>query len=133
MSRIRPSVYEDLPSRTFDGTLLTTDQFEKILALGLPERSDRRDTLTLMSSYQNVKLEWMDAVKGEDIKQVAWPAVRLPQHLPNNTLNQSAALEYCKQDQQYGRAWLLEISRECNKEVGFWRFDTKRPLIWSSE
>ena len=66
-----------------------TDQFEKILALGLPERSDRRDTLTLMSSYQNVKLEWMDAVKGEDVKKVAWPAVRLPQHFLNNTLNQS--------------------------------------------
>lgn len=78
MLRIRPSVYEDLLLRVLDGTLLTTDQFEKILALGLPERSDRRDALTLMSSYQNVKLEWMDAVKGKDIKQVAWPAVRLP-------------------------------------------------------
>ena len=78
MLRIRPSVYEDLLLRLLDRTLLTTDQFEKILALGLPERSDRRDALTLMSSYQNVKLEWMDAVKGEDIKQVAWPTVRLP-------------------------------------------------------
>ena len=78
MSKTRPSVYEELSSRTLDGTLLTTVQFEKILALGLPERSDRRDALTLMSSYYNVKLEWMDAVKGEDIKQIAWPAVRLP-------------------------------------------------------
>ena len=77
-------MYEDLPSCTLEGTLLITDQFEKILALGLPERSDRRDTLTLMSSYQNVKLEWMDAVKGEDVKQVAWPAVRLPQYILNN-------------------------------------------------
>ena len=84
MLRIQPSVYEDLLLRVLDGTLLTTDQFEKILVLGLPERSDRRDALTLMSSYQNVKLEWMDAVKGEDIKQVAWPAVRLPQFILNN-------------------------------------------------
>ena len=84
MLRTRPSVYEDLLLRVLDGTLLTTEQFEKILALGLPERSDRRDALTLMSSYQNVKLEWMDAVKGEDIKQVAWPAVRLPQYILNN-------------------------------------------------
>lgn len=84
MSTIQPLVYEDLLSGTLDGALLTTDQFEKILALGLPERSDRRDALTLMSSYYNVKLEWMDAVKGEDIKQVAWPSVRLPQHIPNN-------------------------------------------------
>ena len=123
MSRTRPLVYGDLPSRTLGRTLLTTDQFEKILALGLPERSDRRDTLTLMSSYQNVKLEWMDAVKGEDIKQVAWPAVRLYHYIPKDTLNDSPALEYCKQNQQYGRAWLLEISRECNEEVSLWRYD----------
>lgn len=95
--------------------MLTTDKFEKILALGLPERSDRRDALTLMSSYQNVKLEWMDAVKGQDIKRVAWPAVGLPRRFPDVTLNKFPALEYCKQDQQYGRAWLLEVSRECNK------------------
>ena len=123
MSRIRPSVYEDQPSRTLDGALLTTDQFEKILAVGLPERSDRRDALTLMSSYQNVTLEWMDAVKGQDIRKVAWPAVGLPQHFPGNMLNEFPALEYCKQDQQYGRAWLLEISRERNKEVGIWQVD----------
>lgn len=82
MSRTRPSVYENLPSRKFNRALLTTDKFEKILALGLPERSDRRDTLTLMSSYQNVKLEWMDAVKGEDIKKVARPAVGLSYEFP---------------------------------------------------
>ncbi len=105
-------MYEDLPSRTLDGTLLTTHQFEEILAFGLPERSDRRDALTLMSLYQKVKLEWMDAVKGEDIKQVAWPAVRLPQHVPNNTLNQFPAMKYRKQDLHYRRAWLMEISRE---------------------
>ena len=73
-------------------------QFEKILALGLPERSDRRDALTLMSSYHSVKLEWMDAIKGEDIKQVAWPAVRLPQICYNHALNEDLVLEYCKQN-----------------------------------
>ena len=62
-----------------DRPSLTNDQFEKILAVGLPERSDRRDALTLMSSYQKVTLEWMDAVKGQDIKKVAWPTVCLPQ------------------------------------------------------
>ena len=123
MSRTRPSVYEDQPSRTLEGALLTTNQFEKIFAVGLPERSDRHDVLTLMSSYQNVTLEWMDAVKGQDIKKVAWPVVGLPQHFPGNMLNGFPALEYCKQDQQYGRAWLLEISRKCNKEVSVWRVD----------
>ncbi|KAL9634829.1 MAG: hypothetical protein Q9164_003844 [Protoblastenia rupestris] len=47
--------------------------FEKILAIGLPERFDRRDTLSLMASYQGVQLDWQDAVKGEDIDPKAWP------------------------------------------------------------
>lgn len=86
MSQTRPLVYEKLPSRKLNRVLLTTVKFQKILALGLPERSDRRDALTLMASYQNVTLEWMDAVKGQDIRRVAWPAVGLPQHFRNETL-----------------------------------------------
>ena len=103
--------------------LLTNDQFEKILAVGLPERSDRRDALTLMSSYQHITLEWMDAVKGQDIEQVAWPAVCLSEQFSRNMLNEHSALEYCKQDQQYGGAWLLENSRKCNQEVRIWQVD----------
>ena len=53
-------------------------KFEKILAIGLPERFDRRDQLTLMTSYQNVQLTWMEAVSGEEIDKKAHPQVRLP-------------------------------------------------------
>ena len=51
-------------------------QFEKILALGLPERSDRRDTLTLTAAVNDIQLEWINAVKGDDLHRKAWPAVR---------------------------------------------------------
>lgn len=51
-------------------------QFQKILAIGLPERTDRRDTLRLMSTYQGVELTWIDAIRGETMSRKAWPPVR---------------------------------------------------------
>ena len=58
------------------GTSLTPYQFEKIIAINLPERTDRRDLLSLMSIMNDIKLEWHDAVKGEDLATKAWPSVR---------------------------------------------------------
>lgn len=51
-------------------------QFQEVLALGLPERSDKRDLLTLMSTFQDVKVTWMSAIKGSDISRKVWPNVR---------------------------------------------------------
>lgn len=50
-------------------------QFEKILAVGLPERFDRRDTLIMTATINDIELEWMDAVKGSEMNRKAWPAV----------------------------------------------------------
>ena len=47
--------------------------FEKIFAINLPSRSDRRDILFLMSAYQGIKPDWQDAVKGDDLDERAWP------------------------------------------------------------
>ena len=58
------------------GTSLTPYQSEKIIAINLPERTDRRDVLSLMSTMNNIKLEWHEAVKGEDLATKAWPSVR---------------------------------------------------------
>lgn len=44
-----------------------------MLAVGLPERSDKRDALTLISSLTGFKIEWVDGVKGETIKDKAVP------------------------------------------------------------
>jgi hypothetical protein len=56
-------------------TELIPGQFEKILGLSLPERTDRRDMLSLVGTFFDIKIDWMDAVKGEDINKKAWPAV----------------------------------------------------------
>ncbi|KAF7854658.1 hypothetical protein EAF04_010227 [Stromatinia cepivora] len=47
--------------------------FQKIFALGLPERSDKRDALTLISSLTGFKIEWVDGVKGETVTDKAVP------------------------------------------------------------
>lgn len=53
-------------------------QFEKILAINLPSRSDRRDLLTLGALQTDVELEWIDGVQGSDISPKAWvrPQIR---------------------------------------------------------
>ncbi len=55
--------------------LLIRIQFEKIFGLSLPERSDRRDRLSLVGTFFDIRIEWLDAVRGEDINKKAWPPV----------------------------------------------------------
>jgi len=47
--------------------------FEKIFAIGLPERSDKRDALALTSSLTGFKIDWVDGVKGESVPDKALP------------------------------------------------------------
>ena len=54
---------------------LTNEQLEKILAINLPTRSDRRDQLTLAAHLTGIELEWMAAVSGADIIGKAYPLV----------------------------------------------------------
>ncbi|KAL8644531.1 MAG: hypothetical protein Q9226_007714 [Calogaya cf. arnoldii] len=63
------------PSSVISSVTNRTLGFEKILAVGLPERSDRRDTLTMTATINEIELEWVDAVKGSEMNKKAWPAV----------------------------------------------------------
>ncbi|KAI1391603.1 glycosyltransferase family 25 protein [Hypoxylon trugodes] len=56
-------------SDVFNGTL----GFEKVFVIGLPERSDKRDALTLMSSLTGFKLSWIDGVLGKTVSDKALP------------------------------------------------------------
>ncbi|KAB5526260.1 glycosyltransferase family 25 protein [Coniochaeta sp. 2T2.1] len=47
--------------------------FSKIFVVGLPERSDKRDALTLASSLTGFKLDWIPGVRGESIPDKAVP------------------------------------------------------------
>lgn len=51
----------------------TTLGFGKVFVIGLPERSDKRDALTLTSSLTGFDVEWIDGVRGESIPDKAVP------------------------------------------------------------
>lgn len=50
-------------------------QFEKVIAVGLPERSDKRDALSLMASVTGFTLAWVEGVLGSSISEKAIPSV----------------------------------------------------------
>ncbi|KAI1103293.1 glycosyltransferase family 25 protein [Jackrogersella minutella] len=56
-------------SDVFNATL----GFEKVFVIALPERSDKRDALTLMSSLTGFQLSWIDGVIGKAIHDKALP------------------------------------------------------------
>ena len=45
--------------------------------IGLPERSDKRDALSLMASLTGFSLTWIDGVLGKTISDKALPFVSL--------------------------------------------------------
>ncbi|ROV90744.1 hypothetical protein VSDG_08300 [Cytospora chrysosperma] len=47
--------------------------FGKVFVVGLPERSDKRDAITLASTLTGFDVEWIDGVRGEDIPNKAVP------------------------------------------------------------
>ncbi|KAI1803550.1 glycosyltransferase family 25 protein [Daldinia bambusicola] len=47
--------------------------FEKVFAVGLPERSDKRDAIALTSALTGFEVRWVDGVRGETIPDKAVP------------------------------------------------------------
>ncbi|KAJ5293580.1 hypothetical protein N7508_008401, partial [Penicillium antarcticum] len=48
--------------------------FERIFVIGLSDRTDKRDAITLISSFLGVDIEWIDGVKQDDINPKAYPS-----------------------------------------------------------
>lgn len=47
--------------------------FSKVFAIGLPERSDKRDALTLSAALTGFHVEWIDGIEGDSIVDKAIP------------------------------------------------------------
>jgi len=60
--------------------------FSKIFVIGLPERTDKRDAMTLTSSLTGFNLEFIDGVKGEAVPDKAIPFGKSRDTLPNTYL-----------------------------------------------
>ncbi|CZT01785.1 uncharacterized protein RCO7_01973 [Rhynchosporium graminicola] len=51
--------------------------FQKILVIGLPERSDKRDQFVLSASLRGFQVEFLDALKADQVLQKARPPVNM--------------------------------------------------------
>lgn len=61
------------PSQGSSAIHNSTLGFQKVFAIGLPERSDKRDALTLISSLTGFKIDWVDGIRGETVVDKAVP------------------------------------------------------------
>lgn len=62
------SIHEDI-NRVTNKTL----GFSKVFVIGLPERSDKRDAISLTAALTGFQVEWVDGIKGESIPDKAVP------------------------------------------------------------
>ncbi|KAL2072427.1 hypothetical protein VTL71DRAFT_11770 [Oculimacula yallundae] len=61
------------PKTSIETTINDTLGFQKVFAVGLPERSDKRDALALISSLTGFKIDWIEGVRGEMVVDKALP------------------------------------------------------------
>lgn len=51
-------------------------QFQKVFAINLPSRTDKRDALILSSSVTGIHVDWIDGVTPDEIDAKTYPYVR---------------------------------------------------------
>ncbi|KAK2776131.1 hypothetical protein FQN53_002862 [Emmonsiellopsis sp. PD_33] len=75
-SPIPPSSQCRVSGASLDDVANSTLGFERIYAINLPSRTDRRDGLNLMSALTGIQLDWIDGVDGNAVQEKAlpWPA-----------------------------------------------------------
>lgn len=61
-------------------------QYEKIFVVGLPSRSDRRDTMVLQAALSDIQIEFIDGVMGKDVPNKAIPMERGKERQLNATI-----------------------------------------------
>jgi len=67
-----------ISSRLRDHTLITVCiQFQKIYAISMPHRVDKKDSLALMALVSDLDIEYIDGVNGSAIHPSAMPPVRI--------------------------------------------------------
>ncbi|TRX96439.1 hypothetical protein FHL15_002711 [Xylaria flabelliformis] len=73
-SRSSEAILQENPHLTNDDLAINrTLGFSKIFAIGLPERTDKRDAFALTSALTGFHVEFMDGVRGESIPDQAVP------------------------------------------------------------
>jgi len=71
---------------SFKLQVLTHSQFEKVFILNLPERTDRRDAMTLSAAVSNIDLTWIDGVLGTHVPDKVLPQNSKGKALPKGNI-----------------------------------------------
>ena len=53
--------------------LLTESQFQEVLVINVPERTDRRDAMTLAAALSKIDVTWIDGVAGQNVLDKVLP------------------------------------------------------------
>lgn len=70
------------------GTSPETDrrQFENILVINLPRRTDRRDAFSIAAAYTELEVKWIGGVNGSTVSERALPGGSVPAGLDERHL-----------------------------------------------
>jgi hypothetical protein len=66
--------------------LTCRSQFQKIYAVGLPSRTDRRDAIILSAALTNMAIDFIDGVMGDTVLDKAVPASEEHRRLPDPSI-----------------------------------------------
>ncbi|KND88357.1 hypothetical protein TOPH_06972 [Tolypocladium ophioglossoides CBS 100239] len=76
-----PAKKAPAPTNILDDINNSTLGFEKILVVGLPSRTDRRDGMTLQAALSNLDIRFVDGVVGSNVLEKAVPKPQNKEHL----------------------------------------------------
>ncbi|KAK0654008.1 family 25 putative glycosyltransferase [Cercophora samala] len=62
-----------VPGKAFSDVLNSTLGFQELFVLNLPERSDRRDAMTLSAALTKLDVKWIDGIDGKDVPDRVLP------------------------------------------------------------
>lgn len=79
--------------------MLKLAQFQKLLVINMPERTDRRDAVSLAAAVSNMKVEFLMGVRGESVPEDALPpggstkSIQLPKRIKGSWRSHMNALQ----------------------------------------
>ncbi|VBB79661.1 Putative Glycosyltransferase Family 25 [Podospora comata] len=65
--------YPRVQGKAFSDVLNSTLGFQEIFVINLPERSDRRDAMTLAAALTRLDVKWIDGIDGKDVPERVLP------------------------------------------------------------
>ncbi|KAJ6105472.1 hypothetical protein N7512_008989 [Penicillium capsulatum] len=114
-SKYTPHHAEREIERSLDDITNTTLGFNRVFAIGLKDRMDKRDAMTIGTSLTNIDLEWVEGVRLAEMSDKSHPAVRISPSSIDITSDQDPVMERARR--QPPRTCRLARAHECPAKV----------------